>query len=222
MNVRSLCLENKHNELVNNGKTNAIPILSIVTHKIVHDGKILYHHVENSTVITSADWRNAINASSGGIGRSINRRAKSALSKVKSWNKRIIVANFSGNTAVTIIVHYLPVEGCNEAEEHRNQLAAAVKEVLKHNMLVAMGDFNAHLGVVVKYSIHKSSNSNGKLVYDFVEETGLFITSTSVQKKLGKFWTFTLDMSGIKSQVDYNDQQKMEKLSAQLRFTQHL
>ena len=70
-----------------------------------------------------------------------------------------------------IIVHYSPVEGSNEAEEHYNQLAATVKEVPKHDMLVVMGDFNAHLGRNVKYSFHKSIDSNGKLVHTFVEET---------------------------------------------------
>ena len=71
-------------------------------------------------------------------------------------------------------------------------------------MLIVLGDFNAHLGRdVVKYSFHETSNSNGKLVNDFVEEVGLFIANTSFQKKIGKLWTFISDMSGTKSQVDY-------------------
>ena len=84
---------------------------------------------------------------------------------MESWSKRIIAANFDGNPALAIIFHYSPVDGSNEAE-HYNEQAAAVKEVPKHNMLVIMDDFNAQIGGdVVKYSFHKSSNSNGKLVH---------------------------------------------------------
>ena len=75
MNVRTLRLESKRNELVNNRKTYATPILDIVDHKIVHDDKMLYQHVENKTGITSSAWRNANKASSGGAGLIINRRA---------------------------------------------------------------------------------------------------------------------------------------------------
>ena len=64
------------------------------------DDKILHQHVENSTVITSSVWRNANNASSGGVGLVISRRAKSALAKLKSWNKRFNVAYFNGNPSL--------------------------------------------------------------------------------------------------------------------------
>ena len=123
MNVRTLPKETKRNELVSNLKTHTMPILGIVNHKI------LYQHVENSTFITSSFWRNTNNVSSGGEGLIINRRAYSALAKVESRNKRIIVANFNRNPALTMIVHFSPVEGSNEAEEHYNKLVAAVKDV---------------------------------------------------------------------------------------------
>ena len=71
-------------------------------------------------------------------------------------------------------------------------------------MLVVMRDFNAYLGRdVVKHLFHESSNSNGELVHNFVEETGLFINNTSFHKKLGKLWTFVSDLSGTKFHVDY-------------------
>ena len=94
----------------------------------------------------------------------------------------------------------MPAEGNNEAEDYLNQLAAAVRGP---DMLVVTGDFNTHIGRdVVKYSFHESRNSNGKLVHDFVEEAGLFITNAPFQKKLKKLWTFISDMSGTKSQID--------------------
>lgn len=108
---------------------------------------------------------------------------------------------FQWKSFTSIIAHYLPAEGNNEAEDYLNQLAAAVRGP---DMLVVTGDFNTHIGRdVVKYSFHESSNSNGKLVHDFVEEAGLFITNIPFQKKLKNLWTFISDMSGTKSQIDY-------------------
>ena len=59
-------------------------------------------------------------------------------------------------------------------------------------MSVVMGDLNTHLGRnAVKYSFHESSNNNGKLVHDFVEETRF---SSPAQ-------LFISDISGTKSHV---------------------
>ena len=108
---------------------------------------------------------------------------------------------FQWKSFTSIIAHYLPAEGNNEAEDYLNQQATAVRGP---DMLVVTGDFNTHIGRdVVKYSFHESSNSNGKLVHDFVEEAGLFITNIPFQKKLKNLWTFISDMSGTKSQIDY-------------------
>ena len=131
--VRTLRLESTRNKLVNNHKTHIIPILGNVDHEIVHNDKILYQHLENNIAITPSAWRNTNNTSSGDVGLIINRRTKSALAKVESWKKRTFVANFNGNFALTIVV-----EGSNKAEEHYNLLAATVKEVPKHNILVVM------------------------------------------------------------------------------------
>ena len=47
---------------------------------------------------------------------------------------------------MSVIVHYAPVEGSDEAEEHYNNMSSAVHEVPKHNIIMVIGDFNAHLG----------------------------------------------------------------------------
>ena len=108
---------------------------------------------------------------------------------------------FQWKSFTSIIAHYLPAEGNNEAEDYLNQQATAVRGP---DMLVVTGDFNTHIGRdVVKYSFHESSNSNGKLVHDFVEEAGLFIINIPFQKKLKNLWTFISDMSGTKFQIDY-------------------
>ena len=92
--------------------------------------------------------------------------------------------NFNGNPALTITVHYSTVEGNIETEEPYNQPTAAVKEVLKH-ILIVLRDFIAHPGRdIAEYSFHESSNNNGKLMHDFIEESSLCITNTFS----GKAW----------------------------------
>ena len=177
LNARTLRLDYKREELVNIFRTQSIAILGIVDHKIVHkkeDDDIIYNTVVGDIFVTSSAWRNTSNAASGGVGLLVNKTASATLARVIKWNKRIVVANFGGNPSLTIVVHYSPVEGDIEAEEHYEQLAAVVKEVPKHNMLVVIGDFNTHLDKsIAKYSYHDSCNSNGKLVANFIQEANL-------------------------------------------------
>ena len=134
----------------------------------------------------------------------INKKASNVLSEVIKWNERIIIATFEGNPKTTITFHYLPVEGDDEAEQHYNQLSSAVKQVPKHNILIVLGDFNAHLDKnLAKYSYHGTSNANGKLVNNFIQESNLFVANASFQKKPAKLWAYISDMSSRKTQVDY-------------------
>ena len=100
----------------------------------------------------------------------VSKTAASTLAEVKEWNGRFLVANFSGSPALTITVHYSPIEGNVEAEDHYDHLTAAVSDIPKHNMLIVTGDFNAHLGQsVIEYSYHNTCNSNGRLVKTFLK-----------------------------------------------------
>ena len=133
----------------------------------------------------------------------INKRASNVLSEVIKWNERIIIATFEGNPKTTITVHYLAVAGDDEAEQHYNQLSSAVKQVPKHNILIVLGDFNAHLDKnLAKYSYHETTNANGKLVNNFIQESNLFVANASFQKKPAKLWAYISDMSSRKTQVD--------------------
>ena len=208
LNTRTIRLENKQIELANRCREHSIAIMGIVDHKIVHSdedlNEIVYKEVEDRLLITSSAWRTESNAASGGVGLMISKSAADNLAEVRIWNERIIIANFNGNPALTIIVNYSPVEGKEEADEHYNQLTAAIKEVPKHNVLFVVGDFNAHIDKkTAKYSFHDKTNKNGQLLTDMTEETGLYITNANFQKKAGKIWTFISDMSGTKTQVDY-------------------
>ena len=83
-------------------------------------------------------------------------------------------------------------------------MASAISTIPKHNVLLVLGDFNAHLGTDdVKYSYHKKTNKNGQLLIDLTLESNLVITNTTLQKRPGKLWTYLSDMTGSKTQIDY-------------------
>ena len=152
----------------------------------------------------SSAWRNTSNAAVGSVGVMLSKQATQALSEVVPHNECIITAHFSGNPAISVIVHYSPTEGSDTAEEHYNNLVTAISAVPKHNVLLVLGDCNAHLGEeAVKHTYHKRTNSNDEHLLDLACEANLIITNTAFQKRKGKLWTFLSDMTGRKSQIDY-------------------
>ena len=56
------------------------------------------------------------------MGILISEIVKKFLADVRPFekNKRIMIAEFKGNPTTTIIVHYSPVEGSPDAQEHYN------------------------------------------------------------------------------------------------------
>ena len=79
-------------------------------------------------------------------------------------------------------------------------MASAISTIPKHNVLLVLGDFNAHLRTdAVKYSYHKKSDKNGQLLMDLTLESNLTITNTHLQKRPGKLWTYLSDMTGSKT-----------------------
>ena len=204
LNVRTIRLQHKQQELANifcNVKNN---ILGIVDHKIVHEDEIEFNQYPQCKLITTTAVRNAAGAACGGVGIVISRAADDAMEDVSSYNQRILVSNFAGSPATTVIVHYAPVEGSDSAEEHYHNLADVINSVPKHNLLIVMGDFNAHIGTEdALFTYHETTNTNGQLMLDLAAETNLVITNTRFQKKRGKLWTYISDMSGTKTQIDY-------------------
>ena len=204
-NTRTIRLPSKRIELVNNFNTNKIDILGIVDHKIVHDTETIRHEQFDRTyLITSSAWRNSNQAAAGGVGMLISSQAEKTLSEVKSYNERILIADFNGNPRTTVITHYAPVEGSADAEEHYKNLAAAISSIPKHNLLMVIGDCNAHIGPEeARHTFHNETNSNGEHLVNLALETNMIITNTSFQKSPRKLWTFLSDMSGTKTQIDY-------------------
>ena len=62
-----------------------------------------------------------------------------------------------------MIIHYAPCEGSKEAEDYYEQLTNAIVSIPKHNILIIIGDFNAHVGKtsINQYTFNEFTNSNG-------------------------------------------------------------
>lgn len=203
-NVRTLTKKSKRLELANRFNANKLSIMGIADHKIVHEEKYVMEQLNKCILITSSAWTNNNNTPFGGVGLLMDKKLESALSDVDPFNERILCANFNGNPATTIIVHYAPVEGNDEAIDHYINLANAINKAPKHNIIIVIGDCNAHIGKEdARYTYHNETNKNGKLLLELADEANMLITNTHFQKRSGKLWTYISDMSGTKSQIDY-------------------
>ena len=99
-------------------------------------------------MITSSGWRNSVQASQGGEGLLLGRKAKKALLKAKSISPRIILVEFDSNPKTTIISAYSPTN-CSTVEEisdFYNKLSDSVRNIPAHNFVFILMDGNARLG----------------------------------------------------------------------------
>ena len=83
-----------------------------------------------------------------------------------------MIVNFNGNPQTSIIVCYGPTNVCNptEIENFYENLTSTTRQILKHNILIIAGDFNAHLGIqdCFKFALHDESNRNGIFLKDYI------------------------------------------------------
>ena len=107
----------------------------IADHNIIHDDPIEYHEKDNSTLMTKSATKNANNTPIGGIGLLLNRTSSVSLAEIKPYNSRILVAHFNGNPATTIIVHYAPVEGDEDAIDQYEQLNEITRAIPKQCLI---------------------------------------------------------------------------------------
>ena len=204
MNVRTIRKKGKQEELIKHFNNYKVDILGIVDHKIIHDDPIEYHEKDNSTLITTSATRNANNTPIGGIGLLLNRTSAASLAEIKPCNSRILVAHFNGKPATTIIVHYAPLEGDENAIDHYEKLSDITRTIPKHNILLVTGDCNAHPGPEdALYTFHDKTSDNGKLLLDYSIETNIIIANTRIQKKRGKLFIFMSELYNCKSLIDY-------------------
>ena len=122
---------------------------------------------------------------------------------IASISLRILRVDFTRNPATTLLVHYSSVEGNSEADEHYSLLSDSIKECPNHNIVLVIGDCNAHIGnEAAKYTYHQETNHNEALI-KLSQENHLMIANTCFQKKSGKLWTYLSDRGEKKSQLDY-------------------
>ena len=108
---------------------------------------------------------------------------KTPWQKVSKYTDKILVAHFNGNPSncitLTIIARYVPCEGSDESEEYYFNPASATTAITKHNIVIVMGDFNAHLGADgATYTFRSSTKSNRKFIIDYLPETNMMISNT--------------------------------------------
>ncbi|XP_063600319.1 uncharacterized protein LOC134776500 [Penaeus indicus] len=142
----------------------------------------------------------------GGVGILLSPKALLSLTSVKKISSRIIITNFNGNPATTIISCYSPTNVADEQEGDTfySELSHASRTAPKHNMLILGGDMNAQLGKNQhgKYALHETTNRNGTHLENFLQENDLCYLNTHFQKKKSELWTHTYP-NGIKAQLDY-------------------
>ena len=107
----------------------------------------------------------------------------------------MILATFNGNHSTTIISCYSPTNVSDEIIliAFYNELSILVCGIPKHNSLIIGEDMNPQISknVNTKFSLHNSSNRNGKHHSDFIQENTLSCLNTKSKKRKGNLWTYT-------------------------------
>lgn len=154
-------------ELANNVFKQFIEIIGILDHKICHknENELEYHQFHKYTLITSSALRNLNNETPGGVG--------------------ILVSKTVENALTDIIVHFAPLEGKPDSEEHYKNIPTVAASIPK------------------VYIPHDSTNKNGQPTVDFAEEANILVTNNYFRKKTSKQCTYISHMNGVKSQVHY-------------------
>ena len=206
-NTNTLRDEDRQLELQHCCQQQLIGILGVQEHCIIHTAPIEYKSIGSSTLVTSSGWRNEVQASQGGVGLLLDRKARKALLKaVPTDSKRILVAEFDGNPKTTVIVFYAPTNCAGEEaiEEFYKELRNTLQDVPAHNFLACLCDANARLGPEhVPHPFHHQTNRSGKYLAELLAEFGLIAANTQFPKRPGKLWTFRDRASDSLRQLDY-------------------
>ena len=205
-NVRTLNGKSQFSELVNSMSSNFIDIIAVQEHRIVHQDEVLRYSSKSSfQLVTSSATKNSVNAAVGGVGFLLSAKAFSNLTKIESINERIMIAEFSSNPVLTVVCAYSPHNSApeEEVEEFYSSLRNLLNDIPNHNFLSVAGDFNAKLAEPdVRFSFNNTTNRNGNLLVDFLEEYNLFSSNNHFQKCRNQLWTFEYP-NGSRAQIDY-------------------
>ena len=206
LNTRTLQPKGRLEELAHCAKSTNIDIIAIQEHRFFHpDDSLKYQSVGSYQLITSSATKNTSGSTVGGVGFLLSSRASENLVNVESISSRILVLELHGNPKSTIICAYSPHN--SSSIEDMNAFYADLRSVLSnvpaHNILAVLGDFNAKLGPdVQKFTFNETTNRNGELLIDLVDEYNLFCSNCSFMKPKSRLWTFEYP-NGARAQLDY-------------------
>jgi len=113
-----------------------------------------------------------------------------------------IVSAFKGNPKTTIISCYSPHSRFSDdaLNDFYTKLSRAIEDVPLHSMLFIVSDMNAKIDSL--FSFYSSSDRNGLLLLDFIEQHNLVVGNTTFQKPLSRLWTHR-SPNGSLSQIDF-------------------
>ena len=180
--------EHKVMEIAHCAQSCGIEILGVQEHRRVHkedDDVIKFEKTESYHMITTSAWRNASQASQGGVGLLISSKAKNALRSVESISERILLAEFESNPVTTVIVCYSPTNTAplEEVEPFYDQLQSVISDIPAHNFVAVLGDFNARLGPEdARYPYHDATNRNGGYLSELLCKKELLAANTMFEK----------------------------------------
>ena len=185
-----------------------IEILGVQEHRIIlqDPNNIEYKTIGSSFFIISSGWRNEAQASQGGVGALISKRAKRALLDAKRITDRILRVEFDGNPKTTVLVAYAPTNATEQrvVEEFYSDLRNTLQDIPAHNFVTILGDFNARIGPeVAPHTFHGATNRNGSLLAVLLPEFNLLVANGQFQKRPGKLWIFKDRATDSLRQLDY-------------------
>ena len=205
-NAHTLAPRGRLQELGLNADLLSIDIIAVQEHRLYHpDDTLKYHDIGSYQLVTTSASKNSVNATVGGIGFLLSQRASDNLLNIESITPRIMVLELEGNPKTTIVCVHSPHNSSTEEdiEDFYTSLRTTVEQVPPHNFLVIAGDLNSKLGPDdVNFTFDSTTNRNGEMLLDFLEEFNLFTSNNYFMKPKGQLWTFEYP-SGDRAQLDY-------------------
>ena len=193
-------------ELSHCAKTNGIDIIAIQEHRFYHPKDRLQFQITGDyQLITSSATKNTSNSTIGGVGFLLSPKASENIINMESIAPRIMVLELEGNPKSTIVCAYSPHNNSSleDMKSFYCDLKSVLESVPRHNLLAVLGDLNAKLGPEdQKFTYNTSTNRNGELLSDLMEEFNLFCSNCSFMKSKQQLWTFEYP-SGNRAQLDY-------------------
>ena len=144
-NIRSLNSIEKIGELTALAEEKGISVVCLQEHRKFHDSAHVHYTVvgKGRILANSSCWKKSMNSCVEGVGMLLSLSAHNSLEgNIVVVNSRIIVANFSGNPATTIICCYSPLNysGDSDALDVYNTLSEVIKRQPGHNLKTTCGD----------------------------------------------------------------------------------